>query len=311
MSFSLPIEDLPRLKISVHASSYGEPMLSFNMAGPSSSQHPSLSCSGTFVNFQLAADNGGWCLTMHTGIGNMGFGEDVFNLDPVPMSALTSDLDIHASRSPSSTGTAVELNSETDSLLAWIDTQTEFAPTKSPYVNLPFLPPPTQTRAVTSCIPGVPEPISSPSLFATGLFPPYPTDTTLDSALTSPARSDSSEAEPKPSSERKDPAPPAGKRTRNSNRRSLPCLESTCPRQFTTEHTRLMHMQTHRPKLQASFPCTMGCSEQFSRRHDRFRHEVRKHGYRSEWNCAECSGVFSSERSLTAHKCEGKGVKWK
>ncbi|THU77738.1 hypothetical protein K435DRAFT_701741, partial [Dendrothele bispora CBS 962.96] len=88
------------------------------------------------------------------------------------------------------------------------------------------------------------------------------------------------------------------------------CLEPTCKRQFLSEYTRRVHMQTHIPK--GPFPCTKGCSETFSRQHDRFRHEVTKHGYKSKWTCQSCSGFFSSQKSLKKHKCtESIRKRWK
>lgn len=93
--------------------------------------------------------------------------------------------------------------------------------------------------------------------------------------------------------------------------RNLPCLDPTCNRQFLNEYTRKKHMQAHRSeKRRRPFPCTMGCSEQFSRRHDRLRHEVSQHGYQSEWTCDECHGFFLSEKSRNSHRCR-KGGRWK
>ncbi|TFY70737.1 hypothetical protein EVG20_g2282 [Dentipellis fragilis] len=50
--------------------------------------------------------------------------------------------------------------------------------------------------------------------------------------------------------------------------------------------------------------CTMGCSESFSRRHDRFRHEVSKHGRPCEWTCKNCRKFFSTKKTFQSHKCQ-------
>ncbi|THU85196.1 hypothetical protein K435DRAFT_806090 [Dendrothele bispora CBS 962.96] len=101
---------------------------------------------------------------------------------------------------------------------------------------------------------------------------------------------------------------PGKKRTRR-----LPCLNSTCEKKFMSEHTRQQHMKTHQRKQRPYLPCTMGCNENFSRQHDRFRHEVKKHGFQSEWTCDKCQKFFSSEKSFKSHSClptaRGKNVK--
>ncbi|KAJ7746182.1 hypothetical protein DFH07DRAFT_1038625 [Mycena maculata] len=55
------------------------------------------------------------------------------------------------------------------------------------------------------------------------------------------------------------------------------------------------------------FPCTMGCALDFSRKHDRMRHEVSQHGRVCEWRCDICLGFFSSEATLRKHKCKISG----
>lgn len=86
------------------------------------------------------------------------------------------------------------------------------------------------------------------------------------------------------------------------------CEYSSCDRRFTSEYTRKVHMKTHEPKAKKAFHCTMGCSEVFSRQHDRFRHEVIQHGKVCEYVCAEstCRRYFSSARMLENHKCTGR-----
>ncbi|EPQ52007.1 hypothetical protein GLOTRDRAFT_95705 [Gloeophyllum trabeum ATCC 11539] len=88
--------------------------------------------------------------------------------------------------------------------------------------------------------------------------------------------------------------------------RRHPCLHPGCTRKFTSEYTRRVHMEAHKPKVRKCVPCTMeGCKEVFSRRHDRLRHEVSQHGKVCEWLCKECSRFFSSQRRLENHKCRG------
>ncbi|KAJ7598947.1 hypothetical protein C8J56DRAFT_915448 [Mycena floridula] len=86
--------------------------------------------------------------------------------------------------------------------------------------------------------------------------------------------------------------------------RRLDCLHPGCPRKFTSDYTRSVHMGTHIPKPVQNYPCTMGCSEQFSRQHDRLRHEVVKHS-RPCWSCSQCRRFFSSQKTLDTHKCAG------
>ncbi|KAL1748746.1 hypothetical protein HDZ31DRAFT_59923 [Schizophyllum fasciatum] len=51
------------------------------------------------------------------------------------------------------------------------------------------------------------------------------------------------------------------------------------------------------------FTCTMGCNEDFSRQHDRFRHEVLKHERSCKWVCDTCHKFFASEKNLQRHAC--------
>lgn len=99
----------------------------------------------------------------------------------------------------------------------------------------------------------------------------------------------------------------SGNRTR---RRQLKCSHFACNRKFTNEHTRLIHMKTHQRTPPQPLPCMYGCSENFSRQHDRFRHEVLKHGRPSEWTCNKCHGFFSTEKTLSNHKCS-VNTRWK
>ncbi|KAF9005230.1 hypothetical protein BDQ17DRAFT_385409 [Cyathus striatus] len=95
-------------------------------------------------------------------------------------------------------------------------------------------------------------------------------------------------------------------------RRRFPCLIIGCNRRFTSQYTLKVHMEAHKPKPRVTFPCTLGCTERFSRQHDRLRHEVAKHGKICEFLCDECGRFFSSKKTLGNHKCpvaQG-GTRW-
>lgn len=64
----------------------------------------------------------------------------------------------------------------------------------------------------------------------------------------------------------------------NRRLRRIPCSYPECSRRFTTDYTRRVHERTHKVEPRMPVVCTMGCSETFSRQHDRLRHEVAKHG---------------------------------
>jgi hypothetical protein len=98
----------------------------------------------------------------------------------------------------------------------------------------------------------------------------------------------------------------------SGQKRRFPCLILGCARRFTSQYTLKVHMQAHKPKPRVSFPCTQGCSERFSRQHDRLRHEVAKHGRICEFLCDDCGRFFSSKKTLGNHKCplaQG-GTRW-
>lgn len=87
------------------------------------------------------------------------------------------------------------------------------------------------------------------------------------------------------------------------DRRRFPCMVIGCERKFTSQYTLKVHMEAHKPKPRVSFPCTEGCSERFSRQHDRLRHEVAKHGKVCEFLCDDCGRFFSTKKTLGNHKC--------
>ncbi|KAJ7757406.1 hypothetical protein DFH07DRAFT_919669 [Mycena maculata] len=80
-------------------------------------------------------------------------------------------------------------------------------------------------------------------------------------------------------------------------RRSSP----TCPPYFAAKSTASKPLKARSTQV---FPCTMGCPLDFSRKHDRMRHEVSQHGRVCEWGCDTCLGFFSSEATLKKHKCK-------
>jgi len=96
------------------------------------------------------------------------------------------------------------------------------------------------------------------------------------------------------------------------DRRRFPCHIIGCERKFTSQYTLKVHMEAHKPKPRVSYPCTEGCSERFSRQHDRLRHEVAKHGKVCEFLCDDCGRFFSTKKTLGNHKCpvaQG-GTRW-
>jgi hypothetical protein len=101
-------------------------------------------------------------------------------------------------------------------------------------------------------------------------------------------------------------------RSESDHRRRFPCLIIGCERRFTSQYTLKVHMEAHKPKPRSSFPCTLGCTEKFSRQHDRLRHEVAKHGKICEFSCDDCGRFFSTRKTLSNHKCPlaHGGTRW-
>ncbi|KAJ7621213.1 hypothetical protein FB45DRAFT_1062232 [Roridomyces roridus] len=90
-----------------------------------------------------------------------------------------------------------------------------------------------------------------------------------------------------------------------------PCLHPRCERVLTSPYTRQVHMRTHRVK--PTFLCTMGCGEDFTRQHDRERHEVALHGKKCKHTCKRCKRFFSSDKMLLRHVCRGNkqgAIRW-
>ena len=65
------------------------------------------------------------------------------------------------------------------------------------------------------------------------------------------------------------------------------------------------------PRPKKRYSCTMGCSQAFSRQHDRLRHEVLKHDKRCKWSCQTCGRFFSSESRLHSHICSSGESVWR
>ncbi|KAJ7640501.1 hypothetical protein DFH06DRAFT_1137943 [Mycena polygramma] len=89
-------------------------------------------------------------------------------------------------------------------------------------------------------------------------------------------------------------------------RAGLPCLDPRCDRYLATKYLLAQHMKTHKPRSDKSFRCTMGCALEFSRKHDRLRHEVAQHKKVCEWECKACFRCFSSRTTLQKHKCRAR-----
>jgi Zinc finger, C2H2 type len=87
--------------------------------------------------------------------------------------------------------------------------------------------------------------------------------------------------------------------------RNFLCDVPGCGRRFRTAHNLEIHTESHfLPRRTFTCTCTQeGCSEQFTRQHDRLRHEVSKHGQHPEWRCTDCGRFFSTKRTLAHHKC--------
>ncbi|KAJ7112774.1 hypothetical protein C8R43DRAFT_961769 [Mycena crocata] len=81
-----------------------------------------------------------------------------------------------------------------------------------------------------------------------------------------------------PVSSRSSPSRSSTPQRSSGSRRDLRCPHPTCDLYFATSYKLAKHMTTHEPKSPKQFPCTRGCALEFSRKHDRLRHEVAQHG---------------------------------
>lgn len=144
--------------------------------------------------------------------------------------------------------------------------------------------------------------ISSPAHIPTPSFTPSSSVTGSPFLVSSETQSHSpSQAASMPVED--NPIQPAAPKTRACKRRKLSCTFAGCNGRFTSNYTLKLHADAHMPKRRLWFPCTAGCSNQFSRQHDRLRHEVAKHSKVSEWICGDCDRFFSTNRTLISHKC--------
>ncbi|KAK7047786.1 hypothetical protein VNI00_006114 [Paramarasmius palmivorus] len=148
---------------------------------------------------------------------------------------------------------------------------------------------------------------------------PTPSTSHPSSRLSEPDVDDDYSDSPTPS-ELSEPPPSRARRRRTksvsdkSEKRPRPfmCQHPNCDRTFTSSYTRETHMISHRPKRKQSYQCTVGCGALFSRKHDRWRHEVSQHGKPTDWTCTRCCLYFSSEKMLLTHDCDRtKDVRWK
>jgi hypothetical protein len=83
----------------------------------------------------------------------------------------------------------------------------------------------------------------------------------------------------------------------------FPCSIEGCERRLTTQHLLRIHMEAHKPKPKALFPCRLGCSKKYSRNHDRLRHEVEKHGKVCKFKCESCGKSMWRKKALEKHEC--------
>ncbi|KAF7975523.1 hypothetical protein HWV62_9341 [Athelia sp. TMB] len=159
---------------------------------------------------------------------------------------------------------------------------TNFGPQTSPRTYVPFMQP---TAAV-------------PQAFANGLADSSEPDLAENASATSLWHAE----EPRPAQDCE----------QHDDRRRFPCLHPECGRKFVSEYTLRVHMEAHKAKPRVRYPCTAGCTESFSRQHDRLRHEVSQHGKVCEFVCEDCGGFFSTKKTVNNHKCHvasGK-VRW-
>lgn len=91
--------------------------------------------------------------------------------------------------------------------------------------------------------------------------------------------------------------------SRLGKEKGYPCPYASCSRILKSLYTQQLHMKTHMERPRKTFTCTMGCSESFTRHHDRLRHEVSQHGKQCEFSCKRCDRFFSSQRMLDRHTC--------
>ncbi|KAK7029389.1 hypothetical protein VNI00_014643 [Paramarasmius palmivorus] len=283
MSLTLPIEDISRLRVFAHLNKSGLPVLSLTMRASTSSSEPSAKPpSGIYINFERTNENGCWSLQMKTIFeeengeyqdnGSQDFNPLVTNPQPPdPLDFSTFPSEIPDSNALMLFGAPFETHLEQDTTI--------LPPAEPPNV-------PIGTNA-NQPIPTLPYPLI-----------PEPEHLSFSSSSTTQIFTPQSDILPiASSSSTSSPSNPV-----DYDQLDSPSVSSPGP---GPERTR---SRSKKPKRK--LPCTMGCSEQFSRQHDRFRHEVSKHGLETKWVCDKCRGFFSSEKSLNVHKCS-TGTRWR
>ncbi|KAJ7122954.1 hypothetical protein C8R44DRAFT_670778 [Mycena epipterygia] len=157
----------------------------------------------------------------------------------------------------------------------------------TPPPSLPSLPPAYDALSFVSVV----GPDASPASSAG-------TPSSADTPSTS--KSDATPASSPSESSQQDSSSP----TPSDPSRPFKCLHADCPLWFKRVYTRRVHMNTHLAgsAKDRKFPCTFdGCCMQFSRKHDRLRHEVGNHGMGTQWTCTPCNKYFSSQTTLERH----------
>lgn len=156
-------------------------------------------------------------------------------------------------------------------------------PTTPPSPCIPSCPPAYQTVSFVAVASLGPDASPSPPVASPSTRPGTPSSAASD---TPPAPSPAS-ALPPP-----DPSRP------------FKCLHAACPLWFKRLYTRRVHMATHLPGAgrDRRFACSApACGMQFSRKHDKLRHEVGNHGMGTQWACAPCNKFFSTQSTLERH----------
>ncbi|KAK1232898.1 hypothetical protein PQX77_003966 [Marasmius sp. AFHP31] len=280
MSLTIPIEDLPRLKVIAHLSPDGLPVLSMTM-GSSSSMPATTTSSGVYINFERTNENGFWSLSMKTFVDPQtqaqGVNEDGSSRASTsgtnPMREST-DLDVTgpevagpSTSTVNTTGGTNTAQSQTNTSnveaadFSWLPASApdnEISMFSSQWNQGVSVPPlslmeDTETALQDSRpFPDLPHPATTPQSIINSGSSASSTLPTVDNDLVA----STNPPEPQPPDE-------TGPVASSSSTGCFPATPSSSG-------------QTRRTKR--TFPCTMGCDERFSRQHDRFRHEVFKHG---------------------------------
>ncbi|KDR66697.1 hypothetical protein GALMADRAFT_1359464 [Galerina marginata CBS 339.88] len=107
-------------------------------------------------------------------------------------------------------------------------------------------------------------------------------------------QSDSDSNDEKENEEYIDQGSNQGIRSFPSNREAMPTFPG------------IKRQKTKPPRV---FMCSVpSCNVKTSRRHDLLRHEVKKHGKKSKWQCEYCQTFFSSEKTQERHICSRKMI---